>query len=184
MKSLLVVVFISCTIFSCNNAKKELDEKTPTVKAANNAVDKLVNDYLALKDAFISNDTTKINQATQIFVSSTNIDTALLGDIVVTNKADLKKNAIFLSETLLKLEKGKTIPEKLKIFKDLTKDVKPIAVLTHSQNLYVQNCPMATDYSDNDSVFWISNQPKIRNPFYPRTMPGCGVIIDTLVVVK
>ncbi len=184
MKRLVLLCSILSILFSCNNSKTEEVVKSPEPKPANNAVDKLVNDYLALKDAFISNDTNKINQATQVFVTTTKIDTANLGDIKVENKAALKKDGDNLNKTMSLLSKVNTIPEKLIFFKDLTSNVKSIALLTKSQNLYLQNCPMATEYSDSDSVFWISNQSKIRNPFYPRTMPGCGIVIDTLVAVK
>jgi hypothetical protein len=184
MKRVVYVVSVCCILFSCNNTKTEAVIKSPEVKPANNVVDKLVNEYLALKDAFISNDTTKINFATQAFVAATNIDTTTLGDIIIADKATLQATTVNLKKNSLLLSKGVTVPEKLKVFSILTNDMKSIAKLTSSQNLYVQNCPMATEYSDNDSVFWISNQPKIRNPFYPRTMPSCGLVVDTLVQVK
>jgi hypothetical protein len=175
----LTTLFLLCSLFSCTTTKKEEKPEAPT-----NTVDKVIGDYLTLKNAFFSNDSTTIAKATTVLLQSLKIDTSNLGTPPVTNKTALLQSTTKLLATLDSLSKGTTIKEKLMVFKNMTNTVKEIGTLSSTQNLYVQHCPMAEDYSADAKVYWISNTEKIQNPFYPRKMPTCGVVVDTIAQTK
>jgi hypothetical protein len=167
---------------SCNGKPNEKEtEKQQHPVPGNNAVDKIIISYLELKDAFISTDSAKINQAGLNLLQAAHLDTAKLGDLVVTDKNALLENARKLESVTGLLTAAASLPEKLGVFKDLTEWMKKIAVLSKTQTLYVQNCPMAGAYSKDENVFWLSAEEKIKNPFFPKNMLTCGLVVDTLV---
>ncbi len=50
-------------------------------------------------------------------------------------------------------------------------------VLTPAKTVYYQNCPM---YDDNKGGNWLSYDSKIKNPYYGKSMLGCGETIDSI----
>jgi membrane fusion protein, copper/silver efflux system len=45
--------------------------------------------------------------------------------------------------------------------------------------VYQQYCPMAFD---DEGAYWLSSEEQIRNPYLPETMPGCGEVIERIVI--
>ncbi|MDQ3142873.1 MAG: DUF3347 domain-containing protein [Bacteroidota bacterium] len=51
----------------------------------------------------------------------------------------------------------------------------------HSENVYYQYCPMA---NDGKGAYWLSDQSKIRNPYFGKKMLSCGSTKETLPTAK
>lgn len=51
----------------------------------------------------------------------------------------------------------------------------------NTEDLYFQFCPMA---NDGKGAYWISEQSKIRNPYYGKKMLSCGSTKETLPAVR
>jgi hypothetical protein len=70
---------------------------------------------------------------------------------------------------------------KRKLFVKMTE---PMQILLRNINdtttYYVQNCTMAPDYAENSNARWLSKTEKVFNPLYPKSMPNCGTVVDTL----
>jgi hypothetical protein len=180
---LLFLAFIIFLLSACGDSKKvEPNTTKPTV--ADNSVDKIINAYLDLKNAFFLNDSVAIGNTIAQLTIHTKIDTANLGNIQIADKVSLLLQTNMLAMHLDSLAKRKTVKDKLLLFKNMTDNIKAIGALSKTQNLYVQHCPMAEEYSADSKVYWVSNTEKIQNPFYPRKMPNCGVVVDTIVEVK
>ncbi len=71
------------------------------------------------------------------------------------------------------IAKSDDMEEQRKSFSSLTKPVYVLAKSFHSKNedLYYQYCPMAFD---GNGGFWVSENEKIKNPYFGEEMLSCG----------
>jgi hypothetical protein len=186
-KQFIAILFFTVLLMHCtpkSDVKKQQITKTTYLLLAN-SVDSLANQYLLLKDAFVSEDSTKINTATANLINQSNIDT-----VTLTKDNTKKSNLLFTYKEfnliVTVLSNQSSIINKRKIFKDLTKPMQQILRSSNSNTMYIQHCPMAAEYSADENVYWISKDgaDNIKNPFFPKTMLRCGNVTDTLSVVK
>jgi hypothetical protein len=195
----LVVILIAFCVywFMLRTKKSDAHEAKPApiaIKihsdAFNNSINKVVTDYLALKDAFVEADTALVKQKAIAFITSLqSIDTselrnekALVFETVIATIDDVKSNA----ESLIMQT---NITEMRRDFSSLTDMMYPTffnAIAYEGPTLYLDNCPMA--FADSIPANWISNSTEIVNPYLGKNHPvyhsgmlGCGDIKDSIV---
>ncbi|MBN9380273.1 MAG: DUF3347 domain-containing protein [Chitinophagaceae bacterium] len=153
----------------------------------NTAFAGLMSDYYALKDALVEWDTVKADQAA--FALARKVDSLpvdqIKGDsnIVLTAKSLV---ASVGSEAKGIVGEG-SIEQKRRGFNMLTDELYNLlrAVRYDGEKVYHDRCPMA--FNETDEGFWLSNSPKIVNPYlgnkhptYKSKMLGCGEIVDSV----
>jgi len=183
--TILAMAFISLTVMSCKESKKEVP--TDTVKpemnhnnmnASDDKMDsntqnpdvKLVlADYMTLKDALVA--TNKEQSATagkklESSLSSFNVSSYTpeqqkeLNDIIT----DAKEHAEHIGKSEMSHQREH--------FKILSKDmIDMVAIIGTNTTLYQQFCPMY----DGGSA-WLSMNKDIKNPFYGSKMMTCGEV--------
>jgi hypothetical protein len=74
-----------------------------------------------------------------------------------------------------KLAETKDIEKQRSVFSDLTASVYAVAGQQKLSNapIYRQYCPMK-------KVYWLSDSPDIRNPYYGSRMLSCGKVVETI----
>ena len=188
-----VFLFLIYCFFLKPKAVPELKEKPMTLekhsKEFNNSINKVVEQYILIKDALVIADTAAIKKSVIGFIEGIqNIDTTELKkdtsavfETVMFALTDMQTNA---SSMLNQHE----ITEMRRDFSGLTEVMYPTffnAIVYEGPTLYLQNCPMA--FNDNEPANWISNTKEIINPYmgknhpkYKAGMLNCGDIKDTI----
>ena len=192
----IIVVLGSCFywFFIRNKHKQEQPKEQPISlkkhsSAFNDNINKVVNSYPSLKDAFIEADTIQIKAKAvdfidavhQIDTSEIKKDTAAVFETIMATIGDVRSNA----ESILNQT---DITEMRRDFSSLTEMMFPVffnAIQYEGPTLYFQNCPMA--FNDTEPANWISKTKEIMNPYmgkkhpkYQSGMLNCGEIIDTI----
>lgn len=157
--------------------------------AFNASINKMISEYLSIKDAFIEADTAAAKAGTRSFLTALNAidttelqkDTAMILETVMASISDVRSNA----ESLLNQT---DITEMRKDFSSLTDMLYPTffkAIDYEGPKLYLQNCPMA--FNDEIPANWISNSEEVVNPYlgknhpkYKAGMLHCGEVKDTI----
>jgi len=158
-------------------------------EAFNASIDKAVNAYLSVKDAFVDADTAKVKQQVNLFISMLDSikveelknDKAMVTESAKSSIADIRSNAVsLLSQT--------NITEMRQDFRMITEMMYPGFFKTinyEGPKLYLQNCPMA--FGEDKGADWISNSVEIVNPYlgknhpeYKGSMLHCGEVKDTI----
>jgi Cu(I)/Ag(I) efflux system membrane fusion protein len=131
--------------------------------------------YLELKDLFVKSDASSVaKKAAKLLVEIEEIDMSkmssegheFLMEVIKTLKPALKS-----------ISDSKSVDDQRKYLNDVSLS---IIRLNKSFNLnssphYIQYCPMA----NNDSGgYWLSDEEKIRNPFYGSSMLSCGEVLS------
>ncbi|MEO6490868.1 MAG: DUF3347 domain-containing protein [Ferruginibacter sp.] len=157
--------------------------------AFNMRIDKMVNAYLSIKDAFVEDDTTsvKLHSKTLITlldsipVDEMKNDNASINESAKSSISDIRLNAVsLLSQT--------DITEMRQDFRMITEMMYPGFFKTinyEGPKLYLQNCPMA--FGEDRPADWISNTIQVVNPYmgkhhpaYKSSMLHCGEVKDTI----
>lgn len=192
----IIVIMAGCFywFFVRNKDKQEQPkEQSLTLKkhspAFNENINKVVNSYLSLKDAFVESDSIQIKAKATDFIAAVNQidtleikkDTAAVYETILATISDVKSNA----ESILNQT---DITEMRRDFSSLTEMLFPVffnAIQYEGPTLYLQNCPMA--FNDTEPANWISKTKEIMNPYmgkkhpkYQSGMLNCGEIIDTI----
>jgi hypothetical protein len=192
----IIAIMAGCFywFFVRNKHKQEQPkEQSLTLKkhspAFNENINKVVNSYLSLKDAFIESDSIQIKAKAIDFIAAVNQidtleikkDTAAVYETIIATITDVKTNA----ESILNQT---DITEMRRDFSSLTEMLFPVffnAIQYEGPTLYLQNCPMA--FNDTEPANWISKTKEIMNPYmgkkhpkYQSGMLNCGEIIDTI----
>lgn len=159
----------------------------------NNSINRVVNAYLEMKDAFVEADTTGVKTHAKAFISLLDSipvdelknDTAIIYATVVSNIADIKSNAISLNVQT-------DITEMRRDFSMVTEMMYPSffkAINYEGPELYLQNCPMA--FGEEQPANWISNSNEVVNPYLGKNHPEhkdkmlhCGSVKDSLITKK
>jgi hypothetical protein len=197
-KSLLflgvIILIVSCWFYV--NKKSTPKDVTPTAiklkshsESFNNNIQKVVDAYLNIKDAFVDGDTSLVKSTTQIFIKTLDSidtlelkkDTASVYETVLITIQDIKSNA---SSILLQND----ITEMRKDFSSMTDVMFPSFFYTinyEGPTLYLANCPMA--FYDSIPANWISKNEEIMNPYmgknhpiYKSGMLHCGEVKDSI----
>ena len=153
-------------------AKKTEQQEVKEV-AQNFSIAPIVKDYLALKNALVSdNDKAAANAGKQLYTTLKNVDMKA----IPANKhkqymeiaEDAQENAEHIGDNA-----GK-IAHQREHLASLSKDVSDlIALFGTTQKLYQDYCPM---YNDGKGAVWISEAKAIKNPYYGSQMLTCGSV--------
>jgi len=133
--------------------------------------------YIALKEAFVSSDPTKVKaEATTTLKGLANADMKLLSGAAHHDWMTYMKS---LEGGLKKIEMSGDIEEQRKSFSEVSdglyKSIKAFGM--GGATVYYEFCPMAFD---NQGGFWLSNEEKIRNPYFGDKMLTCGSVQEKI----
>lgn len=133
--------------------------------------------YLDVKDALVSTDEVRAKEAAdQLMTSLSHIDMTLIEGDAHEFWMDLHRAINDHSSGIIK---ASGIDEQRKHFDFLSQSIiKSAKVFGIGDSiLYIQHCPMA---NENTGAYWLSNERKIRNPYYGNKMLTCGLIKDSI----
>jgi len=155
-------------------SKKDLSVKTPMDFQMQ--LGKVVEQYLLLKDAFVSSDELSVEtSARQMLDALDKVDMILLEGDAHNQWMKLKKP---IKDNLNGIVQMKGIEMKRSHF-SIVSDKLTVAIQTlgvhkgETANLYLEFCPMAFD---NKGAYWISDTKKIKNPYFGDAMLSCGEV--------
>jgi len=157
----------------------------------NKAFGGLMDDYYALRDALVDWDTVKADKAayTLALKADSLPISQIKGDSDIINTA--KSFTASVGGDAKSLVGQGNIEQKRKGFNMLTDDLyNLVRVVRYDVGIvYHDRCPMA--FSDSVEGFWLSNTPKIINPYlgnkhptYKAKMIECGEVVDSLDFTK
>lgn len=183
LTTIMVMAFVSLTAISCKDGKKELS--TDTVHAEMNhdkmntsddtmasnsqhsGAQKVLADYMVLKDALVETDKDKATKA------GNKLNKSLSEFDVSSYTADEQKelNDIILDAKEHAEQIGKSdMAHQREHFRALSKDMMNMVAITGTDNtLYQQFCPM---YDGGGA--WLSMEKEIKNPYFGSKMMNCG----------
>jgi hypothetical protein len=132
--------------------------------------------YVALKDAFVASDEAKVKAATaETQKSLAKVDMKLLKG---TEHNDWMTYLSSIQNALKEIQASSDIEEQRKTFSALSdalyKSVKAFGL--GGVKAYYEFCPMALD----GGAYWLSNEEKIRNPYFGDKMLTCGSVQERL----
>ncbi|MGO1751492.1 MULTISPECIES: DUF3347 domain-containing protein [Psychroflexus] len=136
----------------------------------NSASQKVLADYMTLKDALVETDKNKAAQASNKLNKTLNEF-----DLSEYNSEEQKELKQIIAEAKEHAEYiGKNEMKKQREhFETLSKNIMDMVAITGTENtLYQQFCPM---YADNGGV-WVSTDKNIRNPYFGSKMMKCGEV--------
>ena len=195
---LLVVLLVAFSVYwfmfrkkggATNDLKPEPIALKKHSEAFNSSIDKLMNAYLSVKDAFVEADTAKAKQRTNEFISLLDSipteelkkDKDVIMESAKASIADIRANAVsLLAQT--------DITEMRQDFRMVTEMMYPAFFKTinyEGPKLYLQHCPMA--FGEDKGADWISNSEEVVNPYLGKNHPEfkgsmlhCGEVKDTI----
>ncbi|MEZ4950949.1 MAG: efflux RND transporter periplasmic adaptor subunit, partial [Saprospiraceae bacterium] len=153
----------------------DYSEETPT--AFKEQLSRLTNSYLAVKDALVATDANMTSQKSESVLESLNqVDMELLEGPAHLYWMKVMK-AIKAHTTKMKEASDVEIQREQFDFlsQALIKTLSAFGVA--KDTFYVQHCPMA---NENNGADWISNEKKIRNPYFGDKMLTCGTVKTVL----
>lgn len=170
MKNIILSAITMAFVMVSVNAQTK---KVPTKFS----IDKIVTDYLALKNALTKDDSKATAKAGKTLYATLNA--------VKTNTIDAKqkKNYLDIAESAKENaehigDNAGKIDHQREHFVLLSKDINDLIKLFGTkQKLYQDYCPMA---DDGKGAIWISEVKDIKNPYYGSKMLTCGSIKKTL----
>ncbi|MBX9784612.1 MAG: DUF3347 domain-containing protein [Chitinophagaceae bacterium] len=189
MKYLLMLLFVSASLFACKN-KEDKTSEAPEVKKDSNALmysepfllsfNSALNAYYALKDAFVAGDTAKINAAAvqlKKLVDSLKLDELQKRDTVAFQGINGRTGDV--ASEIDGMLGEKDIEKKRESFEMISNAFYDIvrAVRPNGATVYYQYCPMA--FNDK-GAYWLSNADSIRNPYFGKKMLTCGEVKETM----
>ena len=158
-------------------------------EAFNTSIDRTIDAYLAMKDAFIESDTNAIKQNAGRFIqmlvgiplAELKKDTAMIFETATQSISDIKANALSLISQA-------SIDEMRKDFSMVTEMMYPGFFKTinyEGKTLYLEHCPMA--FGDDHGANWLSGSGEIVNPYLGKVHPKfkasmihCGEVMDSV----
>ena len=132
-------------------------------------VETILNDYLNLKDALVSDDNAKARKLGATMANSLgNLDVSKYSDVQKSELEEIiedgKEHAEHISES--------DIAHQREHFKVLSQDVTDlVAIAGTDRKLYEQFCPMF-----DKGTAWLSASKEIMNPYYGSQMLTCGKV--------
>ncbi|HET9487647.1 MAG TPA: DUF3347 domain-containing protein [Chryseosolibacter sp.] len=137
----------------------------------------LFNAYVGLKDAFVSSDVAQVKkEASKTGESLAKVDMKLLSGAAHN---DWMNFSAPIESSLKEIQANDDIEVQRKSFSMLTnnlyKSIKAFGL--GGKEAFYEYCPMAFD---NEGAYWLSDEEKIRNPYFGDKMPGCGEVKERL----
>lgn len=142
----------------------------------NSNITKVLNSYIALKDALVKTDGNSASVLAKDLLTS--IESVNMNELDATTHAqwikvvnDLKEDAEHINET-------KEISHQRDHFMSLSKNLYAVMKVSKSAlPIYYQYCPMA---NKGKGANWLSMENKIKNPYYGTQMLTCGKVLETI----
>lgn len=184
--AILVISLINLTIISCKDAKKEntqdsivhsemnhnkMDKSNNMMdeNSQNSDVQKVLSDYMILKDALVETDKNKAAKAGDKLNNT--LSKFDISGFTVEQQKELKDIITDAKEHAEHIGRSE-IDHQREHFKTLSKDIMDMVAITGTKNtLYQQFCPMY----DGGSA-WLSLNKEIKNPYYGSKMLKCGKV--------
>lgn len=183
-----MVYFLCLLIIACNStdhAANQKDQKRDSITkslhsgSVNQSFSALLTNYYAIKDNFIAENDSLINQSAKsmgLWVDSLALDELFFDKSFL----DSAKALVFgVSSELIGLVEEKQIDAKLKSFQLLSDQLyELLRIIKYDQEIiYRQYC--STAFPDQ-GAYWLSNSTNILNPYNPRQKRNCGEIKDSI----
>lgn len=183
--TILAMAFISLTVMSCKDSKKEVPTDTVksemnhnnknasdnmmTSKTQNPDVKLMLADYMTLKDALVATNKEESENAGKKLENSLN--NFNVSSYTAEQQKELKDIITDAKEHAEHIGKSEMSHQR-KHFKILSKDMIDMLSITGTNTtLYQQFCPM---YDKGSS--WLSMNKDIKNPYYGSKMMTCGKV--------
>lgn len=133
--------------------------------------------YVSLKEAFVSSDAAKVkSEATNTSQAVGKVDMKLLSGAAHN---DWMAYLTPMQNALKEIQGSSDIEAQRKSFSTLSdnlyKSIKAFGI--GEKDAYYEFCPMAFD---NEGAYWLSDQEKIRNPYFGDKMLTCGEVREKL----
>jgi Cu(I)/Ag(I) efflux system membrane fusion protein len=142
------------------------------------ALDPLIGQYLALKDAFVSDNLDQAKEEAEGLLNQMkNIKMSMFsGDAHTVWMQDGMKMQEYLQQVIAA---GEIAPARA-AFKPLSEHMIRIAQIfkPFEKTLYIQHCPMADDFKGAD---WLSTDENIMNPYFGESMLTCGEVTGEIL---
>lgn len=133
--------------------------------------------YVTLKDAFVATDAAKVKTeagATQATLGK--VDMKLLSGAAHNDWMNFQSGLNTALQSIAATDDIEKQREAFSVLSDnLYKSIKAYGL--GGVNAYYEFCPMAFD---NQGGYWLSNEEKIRNPYFGDKMMTCGVVKEKL----
>lgn len=188
-KTLLFASALSFALFSCGeksttsesnevtNATEESSSAQAISVSSSNSTSGIIDAYLAVKDALVSDDQSAASAKSADLVSalrSYEISSSQANDPEELER--LQMEAVRISESL---SSGDIVAqrENFQMLSGIMKDMLKIAGT--DRTLYHQYCPM---YKNNTGGMWLSASEEIKNPLFGSSMLTCGRVEETMVL--
>jgi hypothetical protein len=197
--ALTLTVTISLSLLACGNANKPNQEETTNqhdhsamthevensiqkdtdmAMMENNTITNLIDNYLAIKNALVQDDSNAAANAGQKLAeaaSSVNITT-----IDASKQPDITEILEVLKEHGEHIAKSE-IAHQREHFEGMAKDFMDLLTITGTdRTLYQQYCPM---YNKGNGGSWLSDSKEIKNPLFGSKMLNCGSVKETISMI-
>lgn len=133
--------------------------------------------YVELKDAFVESDAKKVQTlASETEEALAKVDMKLLSGAAHN---DWMSYLTPIQNSLNEIQSGDDLEAQRKSFRTLSdnlyKSVKAFGL--GGKEAFYEYCPMAFN---NEGAYWLSDEEKIRNPYFGDKMLGCGEVKEKL----
>ncbi|MGV8813561.1 MAG: DUF3347 domain-containing protein [Gelidibacter sp.] len=179
--TIMAMAFVGLTTMSCKDGKKEDSStttdsevsqeqaSTSTSDAQNPESQRVVADYMALKDALVATDEKAAVDAGKKIEST--LKSFKLDSYTSDEQKELQEIVESATEHAEHIGRSDMAHQR-EHFQMLTKDVTDMVAITGTAStLYQQFCPM---YGEGGA--WLSMEKEIRNPYFGSKMMKCGEV--------
>ena len=179
MKNIILsAIAMAFVLVSCNQKNKQeetmkVETSTEAVNQSAFSIDKIVKNYLAIKNSLANDDSDAAADAGKA-LSETMAKTGMEKvssdqmEAYMSIADDAKEHAEHIGDN------GGKIEHQREHFVTLSKDMEDlIQLFGTNQKLYLDFCPMA---DDNKGAVWISETKEITNPYFGKEMATCGSV--------
>ncbi|MHB1105346.1 MAG: DUF3347 domain-containing protein [Lutibacter sp.] len=175
---IIIIAALSITIISCTQKNKQegtvkTESTTEVVAQSAFSIDKIVKNYLAIKNSLANDDSDAAADAGKALyetMAKTDMEkvSAAQMETYMNIADDAKEHADHIGSN------GGKIEHQREHFVTLSKDMNDlIQLFGTSQKLYLDFCPMA---DNNKGAVWISETKEITNPYFGKDMATCGSV--------
>lgn len=182
MKKIIFGLIISVSLFlmACGNADSENERANTIVSPFQKTYSGLLNAYIELKDALVAADKVLADKKIEDFRSALSSLENISGSDVVSA---WKGNLDTLKMALTKATSAEDVEDQREAFSPMSESLIAMTqkVAPPDESLYVQNCPMAFDFTGAN---WLSNSKEVVNPYFGDKMLNCGSVTATIEKAK
>lgn len=156
-------------------------DTTPPNTSANVQFNTVLTAYLELKNALVKSEGVAAAAAGNAMMKA--VEVVDMKQLSAAQHSVWMKYEKQLSQDAGKIKASTNVEIQRDHFMKLSQNFYEVAKAfnVHSEELYYQFCPMA---NDGKGAYWLSEQPKVQNPYYGKAMLTCGSTKETLPAVK